>query len=104
MYISIVASVLAQICRVYYMNKLLKMNTSQYIKQVILPISAVTVPAFVLPAIFYISFDESFMRLVGVCTVTVISSGFSIFYVGLTKSERKGLVNIILRIVNKGGL
>jgi len=104
MYISIVASILAQMCRVYFMNKLLKMNISQYVKQVILPISAVTALAFVLPVLFYRSFDESFMRLVGVCAVTVISSGFIIFYIGLTKSERKGLVGFVLRKVKKDGL
>jgi O-antigen/teichoic acid export membrane protein len=96
MYVSIVITIIAHLSRIYFMNNLLKMNVMSYVKQVILPISAVTVLAFVLPLICYFGFAVSFWRIVGVCAVTLIASIFIIFYVGLTNSERKGLVNFLL--------
>jgi len=97
MYVTIIASVLAQVGRIYFMKILLKMNISHYIKQVILPISAVTALTFVIPVIYCYCFNPSFWRIVGVCSVTLISSAVIIFYIGLTKSERDGLKEFVLK-------
>jgi O-antigen/teichoic acid export membrane protein len=91
MYVMISITILAHISRVYFMRSMLKMNILHYFKQVLLPISAVTLLAFVLPMLFYYSFSPSFLRIVGVCAITLIFSAFIIFYVGLTKSERNTL-------------
>jgi Na+-driven multidrug efflux pump len=95
MYVMIVTSVLAQVGRIYFMKNMLKMNIIHYLKQVIFPVSMVTIGAFVLPIIYFYSFEASFLRLLGVCSTTVISSIFIIYSVGLTKSEKEGLVNFI---------
>ena len=101
MIVVIVITVLAHISRFYFMNKLLKMNVLNYIKQVIIPISAVTVLSVIFPLLYYYSFSPSFWRIVGVCGVTVISSAFIIYFIGLTKSERKGLVSFVLRMIKR---
>jgi O-antigen/teichoic acid export membrane protein len=95
MCIMIATSILAQVGRIYFMKSLLKMNISHYLKQVILPISAVTILVFILPVIYSYSFDASFLRLIGTCGVTLVASVFIIFYVGLTKSERNTLKTFI---------
>ena len=101
MYVTIAASILAQIGRIYFMKILLKMNISHYIKQVIFPILAVTALTFVLPVVYYYSFNPSFWRIVGVCAVTLISSAVIIFYIGLTKSERNGLKEFVLKKISR---
>jgi len=101
--IVIAITILAHFSRIYFMNKLLRMNILNYFKQVILPISAVTILAIVLPLFYYYSFSVSFWRLVGVCTVSLITSAFIIYYVGLTKSERKGLRGFVLSKVKRKG-
>jgi len=97
MFVMIATSILAQAGRIYFMKNLLKMNISHYLKQVILPILAVTSLAFVLPMIYYYSFNASFLRLVGVCGVTLLSSAVIIFYIGITKSERNGIKMFVLK-------
>ncbi|MCL2168040.1 MAG: hypothetical protein FWH59_02810, partial [Lentimicrobiaceae bacterium] len=101
MFVMIVTSILAQVGRIYFTNRLLKMNVLNYIKQVIIPISAVTVLSVICPLLYYYSFSPSLLRIVGVCGVTVISSAFIIYFIGLTKSERKSLVSYVLRMIKR---
>jgi O-antigen/teichoic acid export membrane protein len=95
MYIVVIITLIAHFSRIYFMNKLLRMNVLNYFKQVMLPISAVTVMAFVMPVIYYFSFSASFLRLVGVCATTLVASSIIIYYIGLTKSERNTLKTFI---------
>jgi len=101
MYVSIVITTIAHINRIYFMNKLLNMSVLNYIKQVILPILAVTALAFVFPVLYYYSINPSFWRIVGVCGVTLIASAIIIFYIGLTKSERNGLKEFVLKKIKR---
>ena len=101
MYVMIVAAVLAQIGRIYFMKSMLKMNVSHYLKQVIFPVSVVTILTFVLPLLFYRSFDASFWRIVGVTATTVVSSVFTIYFVGLTKTERMALKTFVISKIFK---
>lgn len=96
MYVSIVITIIAHFSRIYFMNKMLKMNVLNYAKQVILPILCVTLLTFILPLFFYYHFDESFWRIVGVAAATVISSVFIIYFIGLTRTEREGLKKFVL--------
>jgi len=96
MYIVIVITIIAHVSRIYFMNNMLKMNILNYIKQVILPISGVTILTFILPLLFYYSFSASFWRICGVAAVTVLSSAFIVYYIGLTKSERGALKGFVL--------
>jgi hypothetical protein len=95
MYVTISITVLAHLSRLYFMKTMLKMSILRYFKQVILPISAVTILAFILPTLFYYSFSPSFWRVVGVAAVTLISSAAIIYWVGLTKSERNGVKRVL---------
>ena len=101
MYVSIVITTLAHISRIYFMNNLLKMKVMNYVKQVILPIIAVTALAFVLPVIYSYCFNPSFWRIVGVCGVTLVASTIIILYIGLTKSERNGLKEFVLKKIRR---
>jgi len=101
MIIVIIITIIAHLCRIYFMKIMLKMNIFNYLKQVILPVSTVTVLAFALPLLYYCSFNPSFWRIVGVTAVTLISSALIIFYVGLTKSEREGLKMFVLKKIKR---
>jgi hypothetical protein len=96
MIIVIIITIIAHASRLYFMKSQLNMNIFKYFKQVILPISAVTVLAFVLPLLCYYSFSPSFWRLVEVTALTAGSSVFIVFFIGLTKSEQKGLTTFVL--------
>ena len=97
MYISIAITIIAHLSRIYFMNKMLKMNILNYVKYVILPILGVTILVLVLPLLFYYNFSASFWRIAGVATLTVVSSAFIVYYIGLTKSERETLKMFVLK-------
>ena len=97
MYISIIITIIAHLSRIYFMKNMLKMNVLSYTKHVILPISGVTLLTFVLPLLFYYGFSASFWRIAGVAAITVISSAFIVYYIGLTKSERESLKMFVLK-------
>jgi len=101
MYVMIVITLMAHLSRIYFMRNMLKMNISDYLKQVICPISMVAILAFVLPLLFYYSISASFVRLGGVCAITLVSSAFLIFYIGLTKSERNALKMFLFAKIRK---
>jgi len=88
MIISIIISVLAHISRIYFMKKLLQMSIIKYFKNVILPAFWVTLLALILPFCAYFCLKESMMRLGIVIIISLVSSFFGIYAVGLTKSER----------------
>ena len=93
MVVVIIITLIAHSCRLYFMKMVLKMDLFHYVKQVMLPVAAVTALAFALPLLYYYSFSASFWRIVGVTIVTFISSAGIIYYVGLSKSERRSLKN-----------
>ena len=96
MIIVIVITVIAHLCRIYFMKRMLKMHIFHYLKRVILPVSEVTVLAFALPLLCYYSFSPSFWRIMGVTAVTLIASTVIIYYVGLSNSERTGLKGFVV--------
>ena len=101
MVVVIFITLLAHIVRLYFMNKMLKMNILKYFEQVILPILAVTALSFALPLIHYYNFDSTFGRIVGVTAVTLFSSIAIIYFVGLTRSERMGLKTFVLSKIKR---
>ena len=101
MVIIIIITVIAHASRIYFMNNLLKMNVLSYFKQVIFPILAVTILAFVLPTLYHFNFNDSFARVVGVCAVTFAASAPIIYYIGLTKSEQESLKMFVLSKIRK---
>jgi O-antigen/teichoic acid export membrane protein len=101
MYVVVAFTIIAHFSRIYFMNKLLRMNVLNYFKQVVLPISTVTVLAFALPVVYYYSFCPSFLRLLGVCATTLIAAAIIIYYIGLTESERNGLKEFVLRKIKR---
>jgi O-antigen/teichoic acid export membrane protein len=101
MIIVIFITVIAHLSRLYFMKTILKMNILNYFRKVILPITAVTALAFVLPLLYARCFPPSFWRIAGVAAVTLISSAAIIYYVGLSKSERKGIKGFVISVWNR---
>jgi len=97
MYVSIMITTIAHFSRIYFMSKLLRMNILNYIKQVIFPILWVTIFTLLFPLFFYHYFNSSLWRIVGVVVVTVLSSVFIVYFIGLEKTERETLKGFVMR-------
>lgn len=88
--------------RIYIMRGLLQFPAMMFVKQVLVPVTTTTVVASVLPVLIPLHMEPSFIRLLVTCTVTTISIGISVYYLGLTKHEREMIIGKVLtRIKNK---
>ena len=94
-YVIIVASVIAQVFRVYFMKKQLGMDVGMYCMRVLFPVLVTTiVPALAVAAIA-VRLDDSFVNLVLVTLVSTVVTTLTIAACGLTTSERKSIIQTI---------
>lgn len=96
MIVVIVISILAHISRLYFMRKLLKMNIITYCKKVLWVIFLVTLLISIFPMFWYYYFEPTFFRVIIISAITLLMSLIIIYFVGLTKTERRSLHTFVL--------
>lgn len=89
------------IIRLYLMKQMLNFSPLIFIKDVMVPITVVTIVAFMLPCAVHVFLEEGFVRLLAVATVGTISSIICIELFGLTSNERTFINNKLKTIINK---
>ena len=77
------------------------MRIAEYLHQVIMPILSVTLLSLPLPFIIRELLDESIWTSLLVIMVCVVSAALSIFFVGLTATEKAKLISSIKQGVSK---
>lgn len=100
-YMLLIISCIAQILRIYVMVRIHKMRIAEYLHQVIIPILSVTLLSLPLPFIIRELLDKSIWTSLLVIMVCVVSAALSIFFVGLTASEKAKLISSIKQGVSK---
>lgn len=95
MIIAIVISIVAFVARLWVLRWLTSLNLSSYFKNVLWPILVVTVISSIIPLIVNHLMNENFISFICVGFVSVISVGFGIWFLGLSKTERKSVVKKI---------
>lgn len=78
----------AQLARIKITGRLIGYSFSVYIKDVLIRIVSTGTIAVILPIAIYISLPDSWFKFFAVCSVCVISTLLTVFYVGLSKVER----------------
>lgn len=96
MYVAIVISCIAQVTRILFAHHYNKMSISDYAKSVLSPIILVTSISIIFPYVTSLCIEEGFIRLFAVSVVSIISTVFLIYTLGITSSERKALSSLLL--------
>lgn len=94
----IVAIVISQIClaaRLWFLRSMIKLPAKQFLNKVYFNVIIVTAIASVAPLICYMTITSSFIRFFIVCTVSVISSMITIYFIGCSEEER-GMVKVYI--------
>ena len=94
-YVIIIASVIAQVFRVYFMKKQLGMDVGMYCVRVLSPVLMTTIVPALVVATIAMRLDASFVNLVIVTLVSVVVTTATIAICGLTASERKSIIQTI---------
>lgn len=97
----IIVYAMVLIVRLYLMRGLLDFPPKMFIKDVVLRVSVVTLASVLFPLTFYNMIPASFWRFVMMGIVCTLSSGASIYFLGLTINERLFVTERILQLVQK---
>lgn len=91
----------AQFARILITRNLIGFSVSSFMKSVVFRILLVTVLALILPLGLYFVLDNSISSFLIVCFASVLSCSFSIYFFGLTVSERQMINSKVKQIVGK---
>ncbi|TSA27728.1 lipopolysaccharide biosynthesis protein [bacterium] len=101
MYIAIVISVICLFLRLWMLRGLVGLSISDYWKKVLRVIISVSVVAYIIPLFLSLQLEESFIRLIIVGVVGVITSVATIYVLGLSINERQFIIQIIKNRIMK---
>lgn len=89
------------IIRLFLMKQMLNFSPLMFLREVILPITVVTVIAFILPMVVHSVMEEGIIRLLLVLCVSTLSSIICIEIFGLNSKERNFINGKVKNIINK---
>ncbi len=84
----VVIAVVSHVVRIIFMRKQVNMSIRAYVKGPVLTIFIITLCTIVLPCILHILLEEGLLRFLLVGVSSVLCSVLSIYYLGVTYSER----------------
>ncbi len=93
--VSLILVIIGNILRLVFSHNMIGLSYKKYVKNVILPIIAVTAASSILPIILYYSIEEGWMQLIAVTLTSITSVGVSSWTIVLNNSERRLLTSVI---------
>jgi O-antigen/teichoic acid export membrane protein len=95
LYVSIIFSIICLFLRLWMLRQLVKLSILGYIKKVIMRVLAASIIASIIPLFIITRLDESFTRFIIICSSGLIASIVAIYIIGLSRIERKFLIQVI---------
>lgn len=92
--------IIAQITRVWMLRPMISLSIIQYIKSVIGNIASVSALSLILPMLIYVTLPSSPGRFLLVCTLSVLSVGTAVYFIGLGDKERNLISNKLKAITH----
>ena len=95
----VVASVVAQLFRLWFMKRQLQMNLGEWIRKVLWPVLLVSASSALVPAIIVGLTQPTVWRSLSVIALSLIMTAASVYALGVTSTERKHLNQTIAKIL-----
>lgn len=89
----------AQFYRMYMLRSLINLPIREYLNNIYIPVFATVVMSIILPLIVHAQFAYGWLQFFAVCFTCVISVGFSIYWIGITKYERDFFCKKVVKII-----
>lgn len=89
--------------RLYELGRLTGFPVRDFVSGVLLRISAVSAVAVLLPMCLYLTMEPGWVRLVLICVLGVLWTGFSCFVIGLDRPERDFIIKKAAAALHKNG-
>lgn len=97
----LVMEVFAVIARLYFAKKMIRLNIKLFVTQVIFPSIAVILTGAFIPLVLHCFMQASYIRTISVILLGGLTSGLSIYRLGMTKSERMLINQIICKKIKQ---
>ena len=98
--IRVIINLITYITRIFYLRPKIGLPVRRYLREVILPVSLVTLIALPLPLIVNQYFSD-WSRFIITTLTTVLSTVSCVYFIGLRKSERDFVIHLILDKISK---
>lgn len=83
--------------RLYVVKGLIHLSVRAYVKNVLWRVASVTIIAYTVPTAICVLQSDSFLRLLEICVLSVLSSLLTVYFVGLSDLERNYAKDIIMK-------
>lgn len=81
--------------RLFLIKDLIKMKAISFIKEVYVKVGIVTLVALVIPALVCWIQSDSILRFFEICFISMLSTAFSVYYLGLSRNERVKITDLV---------
>lgn len=87
--------------RLYLVKDLIHMPWTLYVKEVLLRSLIVFIPAFIPPLAIYLLMPPTLVRFFLLCTVSLIATPLSVYYLGLQQHEREVIMDAVKKYLHR---
>lgn len=94
-----ILEIIAQIIRMILLKKMIQLPIKSYAQYIYIPVILVVLVSSPLPIYIHNQLSEGLLRFLIVGVVSVFSASLSVFFIGLTRNERKFISNKILELL-----
>lgn len=88
-YVSIALSIVAAATKLWFTRNCVGLSVRKYVREVFLPVTAVSVVSALIPFGIWISMGRGFLRFVLVVCTSLAFTALSVYFLGMTSRERK---------------
>lgn len=99
--VAIGVEITAFIFRLIIVHHLSGLSIAKFIIKTFIPCIFVSIISAIIPVVFVYKFEESFLRLIFTILISVICVSVAVFFLGMNKAERNGIVGKIKNKLRK---
>lgn len=93
--------IIAILVRLYFIKHLLKISPIEYLTGVLLKCGLIAALAVIVPAFLVYQMEDSLVRFLSIAVCCTLSTTIIIFLLGVSKSERVFLKNVVLKVLRR---
>lgn len=97
----IIICIFAQIIRLIILKPMIQFSLTNYLKEVVYTCTKVMIISSIIPTIIYYNIKESTYSFFLICTISILSTIFTIYMLGLNNNEKLFIQNKIKQLRNK---
>jgi O-antigen/teichoic acid export membrane protein len=99
--VAIIVSQLCLVARLCFLRKMIDLPVMEFVKKVYCNVIVVTVISLIVPAVCYLLISPGIVRFFVLCSLSVLSSIATIYFVGCNHDDRAMVVKMVEGVISK---